>query len=82
MTREQLRAAVLEQLSGIAPDIDIDTLDDTVNLRDEYDLDSMDSVNLLTAIHKRLQVNIPDRDYARMHSISELLDYLQQHASG
>lgn len=77
MNREELRAIVLEELSTIAPDIDIDTLDDQARLRDEYDLDSMDALNLLTALHKRVRVSIPEAEYARMHSISELLDYLE-----
>ena len=79
MTRQEIRKAVLEELSNIAPDIDIATMDDKADLQEEYDLDSMDAVNLLTAIHKRLGINIPDRDYARMRAIADLLDYLEQH---
>ncbi|EWG98704.1 acyl carrier protein [Halomonas sp. BC04] len=77
MNRDQLRAIVLEELSAIAPDIDIAHLDDEARLRDEYDLDSMDALNLLTAVHQRLGVNIPEREYARMHSLQALLDYLE-----
>ncbi|MCC5859658.1 MAG: acyl carrier protein [Ectothiorhodospiraceae bacterium] len=77
MNRDELRAIILEELSAIAPDIDTDTLNDQARLRDEYDLDSMDALNLLTALHKRLAVNIPEADYARMHSLSQLLDYLE-----
>ncbi|MDI5936492.1 acyl carrier protein [Halomonas kalidii] len=77
MNREGLRAIVLEELSAIAPDIDINHFDDRARLRDEYDLDSMDALNLLTAVHQRLGVNIPASDYARMHSLQELLDYLE-----
>lgn len=79
MKRDEIRKAVLEELSNIAPDIDMAGFDDTADVQDEYDLDSMDAVNLLTAIHKRLKVNVPDRDYARMRSIAELVDYLEQH---
>lgn len=76
MNRQRLRDIVLEELSAIAPDIDTATLDDRVRLRDEYDLDSMDALNLLTALHRRLQIDIPETDYARMHSLEALLDYL------
>ena len=78
MNRDELRKAVLEELSSIAPDIDMTTFDDTANLQDAYDLDSMDALNLAEALHKRLGVNIPDQDYARMRSIAELLDYLTE----
>ncbi len=78
MNRDELRNIVLEELSNIAPDIDLESLDETANLQDTYDLDSMDVLNLAEALHKRLGVNIPDQDYARMHCIAELLDYLEK----
>lgn len=80
MNRDELRKAVLEELSGIAPDIDLTSFDDQADLQNEYDLDSMDALNLAAAVHKRLGVNIPDQDYARMHCIAELLDYLETRA--
>lgn len=78
MNRDELRKVVLEALSGIAPDIDIGNFDDNAHLQDEYDLDSMDALNLAEAVHERLGVNIPDQDYARMHCVAELLDYLEK----
>jgi len=80
VNRERLRDIVLEELSAIAPDIDLATLDERASLRDEYDLDSMDALNLLTALHRRLGVDIPETDYARMHSLQALLDYLEPRA--
>ncbi|MDQ2069026.1 acyl carrier protein [Natronospira bacteriovora] len=77
MNRDALRQAILEELSDIAPDIDTAVVKDTETLREEYDLDSMDAMNLLIAIHKRLQVDIPERDYGRMQTLGELLDYLE-----
>lgn len=77
MNREELRVLVLEELSTIAPDIDIGQFDDCARLRDEYDLDSMDALNLLSAVHQRLGVNIPESDYAGMHTLKDLLDYLE-----
>lgn len=78
MNRDELRKAVLEELSDVAPDIDMATFDDRTSLQDEYDLDSMDLLNLAAAVHKRLGVNIPDQDYARMRCVADLLDYLQE----
>jgi len=78
VNREDLKSAVLEELSDIAPDIDTNRIDEAVHLRDEYDLDSMDAMNLLMALHKRLKINIPEQEYARMRSLGELLDYLAQ----
>lgn len=80
MNRQQLRTTLLEELANIAPDIDTDDVDDNARLRDEYDLDSMDAMNLLTAIHERLGINISERDYARMHTLGDLLDYIGEHS--
>lgn len=77
MNRNELRATIVEELAKIAPDIDTPSIDDRVRLRREYDLDSMDSLNLLMALHKRLGIEIPESDYARMQSINDLLDYLE-----
>lgn len=81
MNRQELRDAILEELSGIAPDIETGNVDDDTRLRDEYDLDSMDALNLLTALHQRLGVNIPEREYAKMHTLGDLLDYLGEHST-
>lgn len=80
MNRQELRATLLEELANIAPDIDIDAVDDDARLRDEYDLDSMDAMNLLTAIHERLGISISERDYARMHTLGDLLDHIGEHS--
>ncbi|ABI57934.1 acyl carrier protein [Alkalilimnicola ehrlichii MLHE-1] len=76
MKQEDLRRTILEELARIAPDVDVAAVDDQASLRDEYDLDSVDALNLLTALHKRLGVDIPEADYGRLHSLQDLLDYL------
>lgn len=80
MNRDEIRKLVLEALSDIAPDIDLDGFDEQAHLQDEYDLDSMDLLDLATSVHERLGVDIPEQDYARMHSVAELLDYLETRA--
>lgn len=78
MNRTDIQAAVLEELSSIAPDIEIDSIDHRASLREEYDLDSMDALNLLLALHKRLKVSIPEADAARLHSVVDLVNYIEQ----
>lgn len=77
MNRDQLRAIVIDALLGVAPDIDPHTLDDRASLRDEYDLDSMDALNLATALHKRLHVSIPETEFARLQTVEDLVAWLQ-----
>lgn len=78
MAEAPLRQQVLEVLQGIAPEIEPATLRGDRPLRDEVDLDSMDWLRFLAALHRRLGVNIPETDYQKLTSLDALLDYLQQ----
>ncbi len=67
---------VLEELGRIAPDADLAQLDREEDLRDALDLDSMDLLNLLIALHERLGVDIPERDVARLTTLDGAVAYL------
>lgn len=81
MTRPDLREALVKQLARIAPEIDIDTIDTTADLRDECDIDSMDFLNLITALGRDLSCPMPESDYDQMRSFDDMLAYLGTHAS-
>ncbi|WP_341917407.1 acyl carrier protein [Polaromonas sp. YR568] len=74
--RTALAATVLGILRSIAPEVEPDTLDPTRPLRHQVDLDSMDWLNFLVALHERLGVNIPEADYAQLVTLDNVLDYL------
>jgi acyl carrier protein len=76
MTREEIRTAVLEGLSNIAPETDPATIGDTADVREALDIDSMDVLNFVIALHKRLQVAIPEADYPKLLTIGGAVDYL------
>lgn len=82
MDEAQLRHEVLKALQGIAPEVEPDTLRGDRPLRDEVDLDSMDWLRFLAALHQRLGVNIPETDYAQLASLDALLAYLQRRLAG
>lgn len=76
MTREQLRTIVLEELRRIAPETDAGALRAERPFREQVDLDSMDWLNFLVALHERLGVEIPEADYAKLGTLDQILDYL------
>jgi len=78
MDDAQLRQTVFAALQGIAPEVEPDTLRGDRPLRDEVDLDSMDWLRFLAALHQRLGVNIPEADYQQLTTMNVLLAYLQQ----
>jgi len=76
VTRDQIRAAVLDALVGVAPETDPATLDPAASLREELELDSMDHLNFLIALHETLGVEIPEADYPRLQTLDEVVTYL------
>jgi acyl carrier protein len=76
MTRDDIRAAVLRLLGAIAPEADLTRLDPRANLREELDIDSMDFLNLMVAIHKQLGVEVPEKDYAKVATLAGCVDYV------
>lgn len=78
MTREQIRDAVLSALTRVAPEIDPDTLRAESVLRLEYELDSMDFLNFVIALHRDLGVDIPESDYPKLATLKGAVDYLSE----
>ena len=78
-TREQVRAAVLEALAAIAPEVDAATIDPTARLRDQFELDSMDFLNFLIAVSREVGVEIPEADYGRITTLEGMVEYLVAH---
>lgn len=76
MTRDEIRTAFVQELTRIAPDIDPDTVSDDDQLLDDLELDSMDILNLVTAIEKRLGVTVPELDYRQLETIEAAVSYL------
>jgi acyl carrier protein len=76
VTRDEIRATVLDTLAGIAPEIDPAAVLPDVDLRDQLDIDSMDFLNFVIALHERLGVDIPERDYPRLGTLEAIVDYV------
>ena len=76
MTREEIRTAVVQALGSVAPEIDPQMLQADTMLRQELDLDSMDFLNVMIALHESLGVDVPEQDYAKLSTLNGAVDYL------
>jgi acyl carrier protein len=76
MTRDAIRDAVIKALTSVAPEIDPSTLDPDVEFRQEIDLDSMDFLNFVIALHASLDVDVPEADYPKLATLNRAIDYL------
>ncbi len=66
MTEPEIRQAFLEELLRVAPDLDAATIAGSDHLQKDLELDSMDVLNLVAALHARLGVDIPEPDYVKI----------------
>jgi acyl carrier protein len=82
MTPSDLRAAFLDDLTAVAPDLDADSIGDNDHLQEDLGLDSMDFLNLVSALHKRFGLPIPEADYPRLATTALAVAYLDQALAG
>jgi acyl carrier protein len=72
------RAVFLEELTRVAPDIDAATVGDDDHIQEDLELDSMDVLNLVSALHDRLGIDIPERDYPEIATPALAAAYLSK----
>lgn len=76
MDRIELARRVLQLLTEVAPDVDPATVVPGVNFRDQFDFDSMDTLNFAIALNRELGVEVPEADYAQLASLDKCVEYL------
>lgn len=82
MNEPELKPIVLGALRRVAPEADPSRINPNESLRDQLDIDSMDFLNFLIAIHEALGVDIPEADYPRLSTLQAILEYLAQKKPG
>jgi|CXWL01.1.fsa_nt_gi acyl carrier protein len=78
MTKAELLAVVRDELERIAPDVAFASVDPEAPIQQEFDIDSMDFLNFITALHERTGINVPETDYPRVRTIAGALRYLEE----
>jgi acyl carrier protein len=75
-TEREIREVVLRALGNVAPEVDLETIDPSKDLRDQIDIDSVDFLNFVLGLHKGLGVDIPDSDVAKIATLNGCVGYL------
>jgi acyl carrier protein len=76
MTMTDFRAVFLGGTHPRRPGHRAADVGDDDHIQDDLDLDSMDVLNLVSALHERLGVDIPERDYPEIATLARAADYL------
>jgi acyl carrier protein len=70
-------ALLTRLLHRIAPEVDVDAVDRAEPLQVAADLDSMDFLNLMSALYTETGIEVPERDYPSVASIDGFVAYVQ-----
>jgi acyl carrier protein len=71
-----LDLGAMRSANNIAPEIDIATIDPAADLHEAMDIDSMDFLNFITAIHHRLGIDIPEIEYPKLFTLDGAIAYI------
>ncbi len=82
MDPAQLASRVLELITNIAPDVDPASVLPGVDFRDQFDFDSMDTLNFAIALSRELGVEVPETDYSRLAGLDKCVAYLGSRLAG
>jgi acyl carrier protein len=74
MNAIELRPLVFAELRKIAPELEEGDVEPGKLLRDQVDLDSMDWLNFLIAVHQRFAVEIAEEDYATLDTLDRICE--------
>jgi acyl carrier protein len=62
--------------------MDIDALRSEDDMRDALDIDSVDFLRFVAALHEQTGVDIPERDYPMVSTVARCVEYLSKASGG
>ncbi|MDE2467084.1 MAG: acyl carrier protein [Alphaproteobacteria bacterium] len=78
MTEGEARKIVLAELNNVAPESDAGKIDPQADLREALDIDSLDFLNFITALHKVHGIIVPESDYPKLLTVTGAVAYIAQ----
>lgn len=76
MSTEDIKRALIDALSAIAPEGDYAHLRADRPLRDQLDIDSFDFLQVVIRVHDKLGIDIPEADYPKLATLDGAVSYL------
>ncbi len=73
---DDARALLAHLLRRIAPEVSLEEIDPAAPLQEAMDLDSMDFLNLVTALHEATGIEVPERDYPSLSTLDGFITYI------
>ena len=82
MTQEQIKAAIIEQILLIAPDINEADIIPDKNIQRSLEIDSFDFLKILTGLNDVIGVEVPESDYAKVDTLEHMSEYFSKRVKG
>jgi len=78
MSENEIKNIIFGILKKIAPESDPSALAPGENIRKTLDIDSFDALNFFVHIDEKLGVSVPESDYGKLNTLSEMLAYFSR----
>lgn len=78
MDPNEIRTKLLSLLTGVAPDIEPESVDPERDLRDQFDFDSMDALHFAAAVSEAFGIEIAETEYSRLASLRAAGEFVQE----
>jgi len=78
MNDTEIESRVLELLLAIAPDVDRAKLVRAVPFRQQFDFDSMDTLNFAISLSESFGIEVPETEYRELASLAKTVDYVSR----
>jgi acyl carrier protein len=78
MNPSEVEGRVLQLFLSIAADVEADRLQRDVPFRDQFDFDSMDTLNFAISLHEAFGIEVPETDYRELASLGSAVAYVNR----
>ena len=76
MTNDEARQLISTVLHQVAPEAELDEVQEGETLQEALDLDSIDFLNFVTGLHEETGLEIPEKDYPQLATLDGCVTYL------
>ena len=75
MTENEVREMV-KQIISEKTAIDVQTIQDDSNFKDDLDIDSLDQIDIMMETEKKFKIRIPDEEIERIITYQDLVEFV------
>ncbi|MGA7937993.1 MAG: phosphopantetheine-binding protein [Kovacikia sp.] len=75
----QTKETLFHLLRTIAPEADLEALEEEEDIRQSLGIDSFDFLNFMIGINESFGVEIPEGDYGKLNTLRDVIHYIEAH---